>query len=46
MQISGASCPSVLHDTYYLSDFGPGDDQYVKASKDNVRAAFRPVLTG
>ncbi len=46
VQISGASCPSVLHYTYYISDIGPGDDQYVKASKDNVRAAFRPVVTG
>lgn len=46
VQISGASCPQVLHYTYYYTDFGPGDDQYVKASKDDVRAAFRPVLTG
>ncbi|MEV0779759.1 hypothetical protein [Streptomyces sp. NPDC050428] len=45
VQISGTSCPRVLsYTTYGPTDFGPPSDQYVKASKDDVRSAFEPLI--
>lgn len=44
VQISGGSCPSVLHYTYYGSyDYGPGDE-FVSTAKSDVRDAFWPVV--
>ncbi|MEV0224072.1 hypothetical protein [Streptomyces sp. NPDC050704] len=44
VQISGGSCPSVLHYEYYGTyDYGPGDE-FVSTAKSDVRAAFRPVV--
>jgi hypothetical protein len=44
VQISGGSCPSVLHyESYGTYDLGPGD-QFVSTSKSGVRDAFRPVV--
>ncbi|HWU08637.1 MAG TPA: hypothetical protein VN520_20035 [Streptomyces sp.] len=45
VQISGRSCPAVLHYEYYGTyDYGPGD-QLVSTAKSDVRDAFRPVVT-
>jgi hypothetical protein len=44
VQISGGSCPSVLHYEYYGTyDYGPGDE-FVSTAKSDVRDAFRPVV--
>ncbi|MGW0732281.1 hypothetical protein [Streptomyces sp. NPDC002851] len=45
VQISGGSCPSVLHYEYYGTyDYGPGGDEFVSTAKSDVRDAFRPVV--
>ncbi|WP_079122955.1 hypothetical protein [Streptomyces abyssalis] len=45
VQISGGSCPRVLHYKSYLpTDLGPPGDQFVSTAKSDVRDAFRPVL--
>ncbi|GAA2938740.1 hypothetical protein [Streptomyces enissocaesilis] len=44
VQISGGSCPAVLHYEYYGTyDYGPGD-QLVSTTPSGVRDAFRPVV--
>lgn len=43
VQISGRSCPDVLHYEYYMYDLGPGD-QLVATAKSDARDAFRPVV--
>ncbi|MDN3293005.1 hypothetical protein QWM81_02850 [Streptomyces ficellus] len=46
VQISGTSCPRVLHYEYYGTyDLGPGGDEFVSTTKSGVRDAFRPVVT-
>lgn len=45
VQISGGSCPGVLHyKSYGTYDLGPGD-QFVSTAESDVRDAFRPVLS-
>lgn len=45
VQISGGSCPSVLHYEYYGTyDYGPGGDEFVSTAKSDVQDAFRPVV--
>ncbi|MGW3726358.1 tetratricopeptide repeat protein [Streptomyces sp. NPDC000851] len=45
VQISGGSCPSVLHYEYYGTyDYGPGSEEFVSTSKSDVRDAFWPVV--
>ncbi|MEU9579215.1 hypothetical protein [Streptomyces chilikensis] len=44
VQISGGSCPRILHYEYYGTyDYGPGN-QLVSTAGSDVRDAFRPVL--
>jgi hypothetical protein len=46
VQISGGSCPAVLHYEYYGTyDYGPGGDRFVSTTTSGVRNAFRPVVT-
>lgn len=43
-QISGGSCPRILHyESFGPTDLGPGDE-FVSTAKSDVRDAFRPVL--
>lgn len=45
VQISGKSCPSVLHYEYYGTyDYGPGGDEFVSTAKSDIRNAFEPVV--
>ena len=45
VQISGGSCPRVLHyESYGPTDLGPPGDEFVSTAKSDVRDAFRPVL--
>ncbi|MDQ0847001.1 tol-pal system YbgF family protein [Streptomyces sp. V1I6] len=45
VQISGGSCPRVLHYEYYgPTDLGPGGDEFVSTARSDVRDAFRPVV--
>ncbi|GAA4505880.1 hypothetical protein GCM10023191_062230 [Actinoallomurus oryzae] len=45
IQISGATCPRVIHYTTYAGlDAGPPSKQYVKASESDVRAGFRSLI--
>ncbi|MBZ9645845.1 hypothetical protein, partial [Streptomyces sp. PSKA30] len=45
VQISGGSCPSVLHYEYYGTyDYGPGSEEFVSTAKSDVRDAFWPVV--
>ncbi|GAA2500682.1 hypothetical protein [Streptomyces gobitricini] len=45
VQISGGSCPAVLHYEYYGTyDYGPGD-QLVSTTNSGIRDAFRPIIT-
>ncbi|MBA2950817.1 tetratricopeptide repeat protein [Streptomyces himalayensis] len=45
VQISGGSCPRVLHYEYYgWYDYGPGGDEFVSTAKSDVRDAFWPVI--
>ena len=44
LQISGGSCPRVLHYTSYIADLGPPSQVYVSASTTTIRNAFRPLV--
>ncbi len=46
VEIGGSSCPRTLSYTSYDDiDLGPPSEQYVNASKANVRAAFTSLIT-
>ncbi|HVV12593.1 hypothetical protein [Amycolatopsis sp.] len=45
VEIGGTSCPYFLsYTTFGDYDHGPGTDQYVDPSDDDIRAAFAPVI--
>lgn len=46
VEISGTSCPEILHYTTYLAhDLGPPSQVHVTASDDDVRAAFGALIS-
>ncbi len=45
IQISGTSCPSVLHYEYYGTyDYGPGSEELASTTTSDIRDAFRPIV--
>lgn len=44
IQINGTSCPRVIHYSTFVTDLGPGPDEYVHPSISDVRAAFAPLI--
>ncbi|MFG1697778.1 tol-pal system YbgF family protein [Nonomuraea sp. NPDC049309] len=44
VQIGGSACPRRIHYTYYITDYGPPSEMYVKSSKSDIRAAYGTLI--
>ncbi|MGP4113367.1 hypothetical protein ACTWP5_20940 [Streptomyces sp. 4N509B] len=45
VEVTGASCPSVIFYEYYGEDPGPPSTDYVTPTRDDVRDAYAPFVT-